>query len=65
MSSNFEGLPLLAALGLVCGVMSGGFIVLFRLVMEGAAQQWLPNGDIESFEALTGLDRFALCVAGA
>ena len=64
MSSNFEGLPLLAALGLVCGVMSGGFIVLFRLVMEGAAQQWLPNGDIESFEALTGLDRFALCVAG-
>jgi len=64
MSNNFEGLPLLAALGLVCGLMSGGLIVLFRLVMEGAAQQWLPNGDIESFEALSGLDRFALCVAG-
>jgi len=64
MSSNFEGLPLLAALGLICGLISGGLIVLFRLVMEGAAHQWLPNGDIESFEALSGLDRFLLCVAG-
>lgn len=64
MSSNFEGLPLLAVLGLVCGVISGGLIVLFRLVMDGAAHQWLPNGDIESFEALSGIDRFLLCVAG-
>lgn len=64
MSSNFEGLPLLAGLGLVCGLISGGLIVLFRLVMEGAAHQWLPNGDIESFEALSGADRLLLCVAG-
>jgi len=64
MSSNYEGLPLLAALGLVCGLVSGGLIVLFHLVMNGAAHQWLPNGDIESFEALTGFDRFLLCVAG-
>jgi CIC family chloride channel protein len=64
MSSNFEGLPLLAALGLVCGVVSGGLIVLFRLVMDGAADQWLPNGDIESFEALSGVERFLLCVIG-
>jgi CIC family chloride channel protein len=64
MSNNFEGLPLLAALGLVCGVVSGGLIILFRLVMEGAAHQWLPNGDIESFEELSGPDRFLLCVAG-
>ncbi len=64
MSSNFEGLPLLAVLGLVCGVVSGGLIILFRLVIESAAQQWLPNGDSESFEALSGLDRFLLCVAG-
>jgi CIC family chloride channel protein len=48
----------------VCGVFSGGLIVLFRLLMEGAAQQWLPNGDIESFEALGGLQRFLLCVVG-
>lgn len=64
MSDNFEGLPLLAALGLVCGVVSGGLIVMFRLVMSGAAHQWLPNGDIESFEALSGIDRFLLCVTG-
>jgi CIC family chloride channel protein len=64
MSSNFEGLPLLAILGIICGVVSGSLIILFRLVMEGAADQWLPNGDIESFEALSGVDRFLLCVAG-
>jgi CIC family chloride channel protein len=64
MSDNFDGLPLLAALGLVCGVVSGGLIVLFRLVMSAAAHQWLPNGDIESFEALSGIDRFLLCVTG-
>lgn len=64
MSNNFEGLPLLAALGLVCGVVSGGLIILFRLVMEGAAYQWLPNGDIESFESLSGIERLLLCVTG-
>jgi CIC family chloride channel protein len=64
MSGNFEGLPLLAALGLICGVVSGGLIILFRLVMEGAAHQWLPNGDIESFEALSPIGRFMLCTIG-
>jgi len=64
MSSSVEGLPLLAALGLVCGLLSGGLIILFRLVMEGAANEWLPNGSIERFEELSGLDRLALCTAG-
>lgn len=64
MSSTVEGLPLLAVLGLVCGLVSGSLIIVFRLVMEGAADEWLPNGDIERFEDLGGLSRLALCVAG-
>jgi len=64
MSSNFEGLPLLALLGLVCGVLSGGVIILFRLFMDGAAEQILPGGDIEGFENMSPMARFALCVAG-
>ena len=64
MSSTVEGLPLLAALGLVCGLLSGGLIVVFRLIMEGAASEWLPNGNIEHFEDLSSLDRLALCTIG-
>ena len=64
MASNFDGLALLALLGLICGVLSGGIIVLFRLAMDAVAQDVLPNGNIESFELLTGSQRFMLCVGG-
>lgn len=64
MSNNFEGLPLLATLGLVCGLVSGGVIILFRLAMQAGAEHWLPNGDIEGFEALSSIERLALCLLG-
>ncbi|MBX2848012.1 MAG: chloride channel protein [Acidiferrobacterales bacterium] len=64
MSSNFEGLPLLSILGLVCGLVSGGVILLFRLVMESGADLIIPNGNIEGFEGLSSPLRFCLCVAG-
>ncbi len=64
MASNFNGLSLLAFLGLICGVLSGGIIILFRLAMDSVAHGFLPNGDIESFELLTGPQRLALCVLG-
>lgn len=64
MASNVDGLSLLALLGLICGVLSGGIIILFRLAMDGVANGLLPNGDIESFELLTGVQRLFLCVGG-
>lgn len=64
MSSNFEGLPLLALLGLLCGLVAGGVIIGFRLFMEAVANQVLPAGDIEGFEQLSGVARFTLCAAG-
>ena len=33
ISKNVEGLPLLALLGLLCGVFAGGIIILFRLLI--------------------------------
>lgn len=65
MSSTYEGLPLLALLGLICGVLAGGVIILFRLSMDAAAHFYLPNGDIEGFESLSATARFLLCVGGA
>lgn len=64
MSSSFEGLPLLALLGLFCGLLAGGVIILFRLFMEGAANQILPGGNVENFEDLSRPARFGLCIAG-
>lgn len=64
MSSNFDGLALLAILGLFCGVLSGGVIILFRLFMDGAAEHLLPSGNIEGFEDLSSSTRFWLCVGG-
>lgn len=64
MSSSFDGLALLAVLGLVCGLASGGVIILFRLFMDGAASEFLPNGSIESFEDMSRASRFWLCVGG-
>jgi len=64
LSSNVEGLPLLALLGLLCGVLSGGIIILFRLAIESNATGLLPSGNPESFESLSGHTRFALCAGG-
>ena len=64
MSSNFEGLPLLAILGLICGLVSGGLIIFFRLTMESGADLILPSGDLEGFESLSKEARFFLCVGG-
>ena len=64
MSSNFDGLALLAFLGLLAGVVSGGVIIIFRLFMQAAAEQILPGGNIEGFEQLSAIERLGLCVAG-
>lgn len=64
MSSNLDGLLLLAVLGLVCGLLAGSIIIAFRLFMEGAASQILPGGNIEGFEDMPPRARFLLCVAG-
>jgi len=64
ISKSIEGLPLLALLGLLCGLVAGAVIILFRLFMDGLASRILPDGNIEGFESLTPLMRFILCVAG-
>ena len=64
LSNNIEGLPQLALLGLLCGVFSGGIIILFRLLIESNLLGLMPTGNPEGFESLDGHTRFALCVSG-
>lgn len=64
MASTFTGLPLLAVLGLLSGVLCGGVIVLFRLFIEGAAGLYMPASSADSFEQLDPSSRLLLCIAG-
>ncbi len=64
LASNTEGLLLLAILGVICGVFSGGIIILFRLLIESNITTLLPADEPEGFESLSGLTRFLLCLGG-
>lgn len=65
LATNTGGLPQLAFLGLICGIFSGGIVILFRLSIESNLTGLLPDNNPESFESLDGLTRFLLCVVGA
>jgi len=64
LSNNIEGLPLLALLGLLCGLFAGGIVIAFRLIIEFNITGLLPHNNPEGFEALDGHTRFLLCAAG-
>jgi len=64
ISKNIEGMPQLALLGLICGLLSASIIILFRLFMDGMAGVIMPSGDIEGFEQLSPAARLFLCVGG-
>lgn len=63
--SAAEALTGLCLLGLATGLVSGSIILLFRGVVEGAQTLFLPTGQHDTFESLSGLARFTLPVAGA
>ncbi|MFT4580391.1 MAG: CIC family chloride channel protein [Gammaproteobacteria bacterium] len=55
----------ISMLGLVGGLLAGGLIVLFRLLIEWGQAQFIPYGDAGRFEALATEFRFALPIGGA
>ena len=65
MSSHFDALPLLSLLGIICGLISGGIIILFRLFIEGSLGTFITNDSFGSFSSLSTFERFALCVGGS
>lgn len=65
LANDIEGLPLLALLGLICGVFSGGVIIVFRLAIESnVLGLLLPDNNPDGFESLSPLARFLLCSLG-
>lgn len=60
-----EALPLLALLGIVVGVFAAMIIIAFRLVIETSQAAFLPQGNVENYEALSLTMRFVLPFLGA
>ena len=63
--SGVDALPQLAILGLISGSLTAGVILLFRLLIEWPLSYYLPNGDPENFEGLSGIVRAVLPITGA
>ena len=61
--ASVDALPQLCLLGLVSGVLAGGLMVLFRLLLSLGASLFLPNNDYEAFEALSPVVRALLPLA--
>ena len=59
-----KGLLLLSLLGLICGILAGGIIILFRLLIETSQISFLPDSNPENYEALQWQTRLLLTTGG-
>ena len=59
-----DALPQLAALGLATGLLAGGVIMVFRMLIESAQGTFLPGGGTEDYEALSAGLRFLIPTLG-
>ncbi len=64
LASSQAGVAL-SVLGLIAGVLAGGVIVLFRMLIESMQGTFIPFGDVENYEALALVFRFGLPFGGA
>ncbi len=62
--SQPDALLMLVMIGLLAGILAGGVIVLFRLVVEGTLAELLPGQYEENFEGLPGWLRLLLPIVG-
>lgn len=60
-----EALPLLVLLGILCGLFAGAIIIAFRLLIEMVQSSFLPQGNVENYEALSLIARLVLPLGGA
>ena len=62
--SSLDALPQLAMLAIPVGLLSGGIIIAFRLLVESSQGMLLPGSAHENYEALPPLLRLLLPLAG-
>lgn len=62
--SSLDALPQLSVLSIPVGLLSGGVIIAFRLLVESSQGLLLPGGNIENYEGLPYGLRLLLPIAG-
>lgn len=62
--SSLDALPQLSMLAIPVGLLSGGVIILFRILVESSQGLLFDGGDIESYETLAPLVRLLLPLSG-
>ena len=62
--SSLDALPQLSMLAIPVGLLSGGVIIAFRMLVESSQSMLLPGGNIENYEGLAYLPRLLLPLAG-
>jgi H+/Cl- antiporter ClcA len=62
--SRLDALPQLSLLAIPVGLLSGGIIIAFRMLVESTQAVLLPGGEIENYEALSPVLRLILPTAG-
>jgi H+/Cl- antiporter ClcA len=62
--ASLDALPQLSVLAIPVGLLSGGIIIVFRILVESAQGILLPGEEIEHYEALSPLVRLLLPLAG-
>lgn len=62
--SSIDALPQLAMLAIPVGLLSGGVIILFRLLVESTQGLFLPGGGTENYEMLQAVTRLLLPAIG-
>ena len=63
--ADVEALPQLATLAVLAGLLSGGVIVVFRLIVDVVLAAWLPGANPENFEGLPTVARVLVPLSGA
>lgn len=63
--AHAEALPQLVLLGILSGLVSGGVILAFRLMIDLPLETWLPGNSNENFEGLPVIARIILPLCGS
>ncbi len=61
---SFNALPILSVLGLICGLLAGGVVVLFRLFIESGIVRWHSDLVYSDFELAPWWFRLSLPLVG-
>ena len=62
--AHIEALPQLSLIGILCGLLSGAVIIVFRILIENGQGLLLPYGSEEAYESLPVIFRILFPVSG-